>query len=620
MLRLTLMFLLLCALQIRVSHAEGIPGGELDARINMTFDRFYKVTEPAFTDAFILADVQLNPEYPRRFDEFSGDISGRFVGAVAMMSRGGEDDALLHRLVDEILKCQREDGRFGDAGLSFAAADVGPDQMALLWGNGRLLVGLLEYLQRFPERGEVLQAAGRLGDFLLAVFKDCATPEVMERVRGKAANGFICFTQFNEGLELLARATGKDTYRDAARQMEPLLEPRGVQHTHGYLTTLRGHMMIYETTKEPALLEAVESRFQDLLDSGSILVNGGLLEYFKPDYNRDEGCSEADFLRLCLQLWRATRKESYLAHAERCLYNSFYANQFETGDFGHRCFDDRGYVPHPGAGRAWWCCTMHGMRAFRDVMDTVIADKAGLPMDDGQPGIRIDLLEEGSWCANTFKVRIERMASEQGCASLAFRIIVESAPESFQTISVRIPNWADLTTKKVIADGTPVSTSTSEVTSSDKDEELVRLYGRATSHGRVWKAGDTMEIHLACPLRLQDRTGRVFEVEGLDATNPVEAALFVGPWLLGVDAGLNPMFHGEPYRDNLLFLPGAEGLSNAITFQDAGSPLAQGPRLTLTYRHGGFPDVYTVTLTPVSEQTPRIQTTVSYWHLVSRER
>jgi len=449
---------------------------------------------------------------------------------------------------------------------------------------------------------------------MLQVFNDCATPEVRERVRGKAANGFICFTQFNEGLELLCRATGDTKYRDAAKKMEPLLEPRGEQHTHGYLTTLRGHMMVYESTGEPELLAAVETRFQDLMDSGFIMINGGLLEYFKADYNRDEGCTEADFLRLCLQLYKATGKEMYIAQAEICLYNSFYANQFETGDFGHRCFDARGYMPHQGAARAWWCCTMHGLRAFRDVLDMVVTSKFDHPKDDGQPGIRINLLKEGRWSANDMVVRIERIPE----SGLAYRITVEQAPADFQTLAVRVPNWAENMTKTVLVDGKAISDAKAEVVSDGDGEPLLKAYGRSAGHGRIWKAGDVMEIRLTCGLRFVDRNNRTFGQSELPEEHPVEAAVFYGPWLLGVNAHTNPMFHGEPYADNILLFGDEEATLAGISYEPQADPLLNGPRLKLNYQHSGFPDIYTVMLQPVGEQTTHLQTTVSYWHLVKR--
>lgn len=577
--------------------------GELFARINAVHERFNTITEPAFTDEFILADVMLSPDYPRRFDEFSGDISGRFLGALSMMSRGAEDDAQLHRLMEKLLPYQREDGRFGDASLSFAAQDIGPQQMALLWGNGRMLVGLLEYYQRFPEEKAVLESAVRLGDFLLVVYDSCKQPEVMERVRGKAANGFICFTQFNEGLELLARATGNQQYREVAQTMEPLLEPRGDQHTHGYLTTLRGHLMIYETTQDAKLLEAVETRYQDMVDSGSVLLNGGLLEYFKPGYDRDEGCSEADFLRLSLHLWRLTDKEIYLQRAERCLHNIFYANQFETGDFGHQGYDGRGYIPLAGTGRAWWCCTMHGMRAFRDVLDTVTTVDAAT---DGQPtAIHVNLWEEGLYGENGNAVRIKCLGMPEETTQLRYKIVIEDASDQGVILTLRKPAWvASLQAARIV----------------EKKRETITMQEAANSITLpVLKQGEEIEVLLDCVLSLVTRSGQHVDLNALSADKAEEYALFFGPWLLGVDSYWNPMFHGEPYGGNELLLPGKDSIGKAISFdKNPAVPLLNLPIIKIAYRHDGFPDVCKVTVHPVCDKTTHFQSTVTFWHQIRR--
>ena len=571
----------MAGLEAAVPHPEG----ELAARIALVFDRITVVEEPAFSDDFILADVVVDKSRPRRFMEFSGDISGRFLGALAMLSRGAEDDTRLHRLVAETLKHQRKDGRFGYENLSFKAADVGPDQMALLWGNGRLLVGLLEYAQRFPERKEALEAAERLGVFLLAVFDDCAKPEVMDRLRGKAANGFICFTQLNEGLELLARATGKEAYRDAARKMEPILEGRGDQHTHGYLTTLRGAMMIYETTGDTAVLEAVKKRYQDLLDSGSVMLNGGILEYFKPDYDRDEGCSVADLLRLSLQLWKATGDEAYLERAETCLYNAFYANQFDTGDFGHRCFAYKGYKPHPGSGRAWWCCTMHGMRAFRDVLDSVVtADKGG-------DALRLNLWEEGRWSAGGCTLAVSRKARENG-AGASYEVTLEDGPAAGVRVLLRRPAWAA---------GFAVSPAPA---------------GGETA--LLLKPGDRVTVSLEYAFRFVNPKNEAVAYEALPADKPELLALFLGPWLLGVDERRNPMFHGEPWDENVLLFPDEGALRAAAGELEGEGVASSGPVLGITYNHSGFMGEYAVPLTPVASQTAHDQATFSYRHLVQR--
>ncbi len=559
-----------------------VPAGELAARIAMVHQRFAEITDPAFTDKFILADVELDPAYPRRFSEFSGDISGRYIGAMAMLPPSDPKAAEhLDQLVELVLGFQRADGRFGNDKLSFTAADVGPDQMALLWGNGRLLVGLMEYYSVKPS-DKVLEASRKLGDFLLQVFDVCAKPEVIERLRGKAANGFICFTQFNEGLELLARATGDAKYRDVAAKMLSLLEAPGDQHTHGYLTTLRGHMMVYESTHDKGQLDAVIARYREIIDMGAVKTNGGVLEYFKKDYHRDEGCSEADFVRLSLQLWRATGEADYLNRAEHCLYNSLFAGQFATGDFGHHDFDGRGYVPMPGPGRAWWCCTMHGLRALRDVLDNVITQ-------DGN-NITLNLYFEGRWQGKDTAVRVERPIQQDPAASPVFRMTIEKA---------------------AAASGTPGCTCTARQTEW--------MTGKTMGPGKAGqKDSNSIDIQPVYALRLMDRDGKFHLPGDFAMDTPKEAAIFYGPWLMGVDAAISPMFHGEPYDNNVLLLPEAKTLTQQISFGDISSPLLAGPRVDLMYMHGGFSDPCFVSLRSVAEQSTHEQTTVSFWHQVKQ--
>jgi hypothetical protein len=598
-----------------------VPAGELAARIALVHKRFAEVTEPAFTDKFILADVELDPAYPRRFSEFSGDISGRYIGAMAMLPPSDPKAAAdLDRIVEMTLSYQRADGRFGNDKLVFTAAEVGPEQMALLWGNGRLLVGLLEYNSAKPS-DKVLEASRRLGDFLLKVFDACAKPEVIERLRGKAANGFICFTQFNEGLELLARATGDARYRDAAAKMLSLMEAPGDQHTHGYLTTLRGHMMIYESTHDKAQLDAVVVRYLEMISSGAVKTNGGVLEYFKKDYTRDEGCSEADFVRLSLQLWRATGHLDFLNRAEKCLYNSFFPNQFATGDFGHHDFDGRGYITVPGPGRAWWCCTMHGLRALRDVLDSVVTQEG--------KNITLNLYLEGQWLGKDMTLRVERHIQSDAASEASFRVLVEKAPasngvtdtSSVYRFNARQAEWTDRLRLSWQRDGktiasmeiTPPSSKPGEKASPRDDKHSGGL-GTAPPD---WMNGDMIDIQFPYLLRLMDGDGKFYFPGNFVTDKPKPAVVFYGPWMMGIDAAFNPMFHGEPL-DNMLLLPDEKTLASQITFGDSNTPLLSGPRIELAYIHSGFSDLGKVVLGPLSEQTTHEQTTVSYWHPVKK--
>ena len=109
--------------------------------MNLTLDRVRHGGPPAYTDAFLLADAV--PKHERRFTEFSGDVSGRYIGALASVAQQG-DRAFpeLERVVAELVLLQKPDGHFGDP---FSTGAVTRSDMALLWGNGRLLIGLLEH-------------------------------------------------------------------------------------------------------------------------------------------------------------------------------------------------------------------------------------------------------------------------------------------------------------------------------------------------------------------------------------------------------------------------------------------------------------------------------------------
>ena len=75
--------------------------------------------------------------------------------------------AAVDAVVRALLRCQKQDGRFGAGNLDFAGGEIGPKHMALLWGNGRLLVGLLEYHAACPS-SDVLRAASRHPDQAMA--------------------------------------------------------------------------------------------------------------------------------------------------------------------------------------------------------------------------------------------------------------------------------------------------------------------------------------------------------------------------------------------------------------------------------------------------------------------
>ena len=556
------------------------PAGELADRIRLTSDRLTSKGLPRYTRDFILADVGLDRQ--RRFTEFSGDLSGRYVEALSMLPPDAPFD--LPGLVAQILGHQRPDGRFGDTSLTYTAEAIGAPHMALLWGNGRLLLGLTQFHARHGG-DEVLRAAVRLADFLMGVRKQCAEPAVAQRLLGQGAFGIICFTQLVEPLALLARAAGRPDYLAAAREIVPLLGARGIQHAHGYLTTLRGMVTLSEATGERDLLERAESLYREYVASPDLPYLGGSLEYFgwedpavSDDQRRslvaasgrdprDEGCGVADMLRLSLQLWKATGRGEYLERAERCLLNHFYFNQFSTGDFGHHVFARYGIKPTESVGRAWWCCTMHGHSTFRDVLDAMAAPTEG--------GLRVDLFQDGDWTGDGFDCAVRYRAESPVRSRLS--VEVRRTVGDARTISLRRPAWAAATT--LLVNGVPQPLA-------DGNYLAVR---------RSFPPGSRVELILDHRVAFETR-----DRQAHDVPPDSDALLFLGPWLYAVDDGLEPLFFSEPWIGEsavTLHLPLAVPAIAA-----SRQPLSDPSRhLAASYAHGGFAGEQPLVLRPIAE-------------------
>ncbi len=427
--------------------------------------------------------------------------------------------------------------------------------MALLWGNGRLLVGLLQY-HAASKDPQALAAARRLADFLVGIREQAADPAVAKRVEGQGAFGIICFTQLVEPLVALSALTGDGRYLEAARAIAPSLGPRGIQHAHGYVTTLRGMLDLARATKDPGDLARVERLYADLVASPDLCWMGGVLEYFgwedpsvtteqrkallgaSGDSPRDEGCGIADMLRLSLALHRATGKPEYVDRAERCLLNHLYFNQFTTGDFGSRSFWRGGTKPTENVDRAWWCCTMHGYRAFPDVLASIVSVAGDTA--------RVDLFLDADWTGHGLDLAL-RERSRSPLAS-AFDVQVRKAGGS--RLAFRKPSWAEAVRARL--NGAPVA--------------LVEKDG-ALELPRPPRAGDRVELAFDHRLVVETRDGRRLAVSAL-GEEPVEGLLCAGPLLYVVDDGSEPLFFGEPWLG-----------ANVVSLKDAAAGGGSARRL-----------------------------------------
>jgi DUF1680 family protein len=541
--------------------------GPQHQRYELTLNRVLHGTSPAFTPEFLLADVRPTPG--RRFTEYSGDLSGRYVGALATAGRVYKTNFPdLDSLVDKIIALQKPDGYFGSNFHYDKPTDL---DLALLWGNGRLLVGLLEYY-RYKPWHPVLESSKRLGDFLLRIAPLMLSNEIRQEFGASHfASSYICWTQQTEGLANLFIETKDARYKDLTEKIAAVIERRPGDHVHGYLTSLRGVMDLYQATNDSRLLEQCETAWQDIVQSEDLLITGGVPEGWSPNKHRTEGCAEAEWLRLNLALWHATSNAKYLAMAERTTFNEFSLNQFSTGDFGHRVLTETG-ISGDGAARAWWCCTLHGLRCFPDIHEATFRAKEGdlrydLPLDGA---ISLDPVDNATSSAGA-----SSSLANEGTVQIKFA----GAPAGSASLRIRKPEWAD--SIEINVNGATVPAA---------------IESGYASLRRQWEKGDTVTVHYGMSLR----------------TLPEEkkrSAYMFGPWLLGAAQASDPAYFNELTIENRLAKSSSPAASNSPAHSFA-VPIAA---TSFPYTAAEFPEQHqAVTLRAVAEQTGEPTTT---WQL-----
>jgi DUF1680 family protein len=465
---------------------------------------------PAYSDEFLLAD--LRPEPVRRFTEYSGDVSGRYIGALATAAVVYEAHFPgLDNLVEKVIALQKPDGYFGS---TFHYDQPTDHDLALLWGNGRLLVGLLEYYRLEPTP-QVEAACRRLGDFLVSIGPLMLSKQIRDAFGAQHfASSYICWMQQTEGLANLYMVTRDERYRKLAADIAAVIERRPGDHVHGYLTSLRGVMDLYKATGDVRFLEQCDAAWEDVDESQDMLITGGVPEGWSPNNHRTEGCAEADWVRLNLSLWKATGKQKYLIMAERAVFNELAFNQFATGDFGHRLYSETG-LPATGAVRAWWCCTLHGLRCFPDVHGSAFRWQDG--------GLWFDLPVDSRIETATLSAVSESSLAEDG----TIRITITSADNSPASLHIRKPEW----------------TSGVDIRLKGAAREFPSAEGYLRIE-RIWAAGDVIEVKYAMQLRSA-------------SSGDNRVAYTFGPWLLGAPASDNSAYFNELTVKNKL-IPGSE--------------------------------------------------------------
>lgn len=385
----------------------------------------------------------------RPFKNFSGDISGRFIEIMALNAQCGNP---VHPEYKTLLKAlpayQRPGGYFAAFGeldwqKPIDTKDIYTSKMMpALWGNARLLCGLVEASRADPTDASLLTTARKLGDFYVNMLPRFADPTRMgEYTRGDtyAAGYATCYFPAMEGLVKLFMLTGERKYLDAAATMAAFykqFDKIPIDHAHGMLCNQVSLLLLYEATHEAAYLERVEKRWDDLVSGGYINPAGGILEKCKVKFGRDEGCAIVDWLRLNLALGRVTGKARYWAMAERTLHNHFLQNQSKKGGFGHRgtICDEEGVLGFKGSiEEAVWCCTFHGQLAFLNLKKHLIADEEMV--------LKMPFVLDFTVKTSTSEIVSTIEPAEAPGEIMRQRICLSGLPA--KAIRIRKPEWAD---------------------------------------------------------------------------------------------------------------------------------------------------------------------------------
>ncbi len=336
-------------------------------------------------DAPVFLRSDFSFETNRVFVNYSGDISGRFIQIASLISPPGTmTPPALAEVLRDFVRYQKADGHFGrdvDWSQPLEPENSNAVLLPIFWGNSRLLVGLIEAWHAFG-REDCLTAAKRIGDFYLATADRFLDParEPEYRMTGTYAAGYP--TDYFPGIEGLARlyqATHDERYLRQAERMAEFFkrfDTLPIDHSHGNLVTHHGLLLLYEATGRREYLDRPLAQWRKAVEGGFVWPSGGVGERFRVSCATDEGCSEADWLRLNLRLWELTREARFLEMAERLMWNHYAMNRTANGGYGHHtfvCDADGPLLMQPQFTEAVWCCTFHGLLGLHTLKSHIIA-------------------------------------------------------------------------------------------------------------------------------------------------------------------------------------------------------------------------------------------------------
>ena len=285
---------------------------------------------------------------------------------------------------------------------------------------------------------------------------------------------------------------------------------------------------------------------------------------------------------ISLGLWKTTDNVEYLEKAEHCLINHVFANQYQTGDFGHRIIDQSmGYGLDKEIARSWWCCNFHALRALHETKEIIFSRKDN--------DIRFNLFFAGEFTNNDIHLTAEQINNQ----SNRFKIHILKVGKNSH-FAVRIPGWAARV--KLSFEG-------KSLPASKKGDYMVL--------DKILQTGDQIDVELDYNLKWVDKEQREI---AFPFSGKINAALFYGPYLMSVDSNFQPFFDAEPSLSNYIELE--DELKLASEMAPSFSHL-KNTYLLMKHFHTDMFGTHPVVMRPICETTWQPPCNIRVWFTIN---
>ncbi len=444
-----------------------------------------------FSDEFLLHNFDVPSGRYRPVEEYVGDVLGSWLDFLSMYAKySGKYNERLEQVVDKLLTYQKSTGEFGE---NLARP--------LIWGNQRLLLGLLEYYD-FSKDQKVLDAAQQLANFFIDY-----------KQMHESSDSY--WTASIQGLVKIWRITNDEKYINFARKIAAHIQSdMDGTETTCHLCALIGMVELYSVTNDKSYLDECIRHWRWIIDKGGLSPTGGIDIDFG-SRAQEEGCAGPDWIRFNLALWRVTGDSKYLDYAERALFNSVYAHQLSCGGFGNYVFNGEdgslftGFAYHKSCN--WECCCYQAPKAFYEIARHIYTTNGN-----------------DVWVNFFFPSKVKMRMGESLIiltqetdypSSGEIRLTIETRQESNFTLHIRVPYWADSLQCIGIEGG--------------KTEEGYMSFSKS------WDGHTEIKLSLPMQVRLEKALGCLNKID-LSPLKSEEiignAAILYGPLVLGIDA------------------------------------------------------------------------------------